>query len=214
MNTSKETFNMGKLFLAVVFYPAVRILYHPKVYFENEKRKKISLDKPTILVCNHISHIDGTVVSYLFRRFPLRHLAAKDRFEQGGFIGWYLRQSKCIPIDRQSISTEWVHTSLQTLTRDKVSIAIYPEGKHGKNHRILPFHSGVTMLAALAQTPVMLVYNDGPYRIGQRCRFMISDPFFLEPPTQGMTADYVQQQTDLLHRKMLELQRHLCEKVN
>lgn len=210
---SKSTFDFGKFFLSVIFYPAARILYHPQVFFENENRKKLSLDVPTILICNHISHIDGTIVSYVFRKFPLRHLAAKDRFEQGGFIGWYLKKSKCIPIDRQSISTEWVHTSLQALTQEKVSLAIYPEGKHGKNHEILPFHSGVTMLAVLAQVPVMLVYNDGPYRVGKRCRFMISEPFRLDPPTQGMTAEYVQQQTDLLHQKMLDLQQLFRNRV-
>lgn len=199
--------------LSAILFPAVKLVYNPKVYFENPSRKSIRFDQPTVVVCNHIAHVDGTVVSYVFRHEKLRHLAAKDRFEQGGFVKWYLENSGCIPIDRKNISTEWVHASIRALRVDGDNIAIYPEGRHGKNREILPFHSGVTMIAALAQCPVVLLYNDGPYRFGKRCRMMVSEPFVLEPPTAGMTADYVQKQTDFLHARMLELQQEFLHRI-
>lgn len=195
-----------------IVYPLARILYNPKIYFEDDYTTKACFAEPSILVCNHIAHVDGTVISYVFHPQPLHHLAAKDRFEQNKFMHWYLSNSGCIPIDRKTISTDWIHNSIKTLKVDKESVAIYPEGRHGQNHEILPFHSGVTMIAAMAQVPIVLLYNNGPYKLTKRCEMMISKPFRLEPPTEGMTAEYVQQQTDLLRDKMLELQKKFNEK--
>ncbi|MCQ2960438.1 MAG: 1-acyl-sn-glycerol-3-phosphate acyltransferase [Bacteroidales bacterium] len=197
-----------------ILYPLVRLIYHPKVYFEDKESQKAFLKEPSILVCNHIAHVDGTVISYIFQPQPIHHLAAKDRFEQNAFLRWYLSNAGCIPIDRKTVSTDWIHTSIKTLKIDKESIAIYPEGRHGKNHEILPFHSGVTMIAAMAQTPIVLLYNNGPYSLTKRCEMLISKPFMLEPPTDGLTSDYVQAQTDLLHEKMIELQQKFYELKN
>lgn len=194
-------------------YFLVRFLYHPKVSFEDGVEREIKLDGPTVIVSNHISHVDGTVVSYLFRKYRPHNLAAKDRFEQGGFVGWYLTKAKCIPIDRKTLSTDWVRISVKTLTVDKQSIAIYPEGRHGHNREILPFHSGVTTIAAMTSCPLVMVYIDGPYRFGKRCRIMISNPFHLDPPTEGMTADYIGEQTEKLHEGMLRLQGELIAKL-
>lgn len=194
-------------------YFLVRFLYHPKVYFEDGVERKIALDGPTIIVSNHISHVDGTVISYLFRRYRLHNLAAKDRFEQGGFVGWYLKKGRCIPIDRKTLSTDWVRISVRTLLVDKESIAIYPEGRHGQNREILPFHSGVSTIAAMTGSPLVMVCIDGPYRFGKRCRIMVSNPFHLDPASDGMTADYIGEQTERLHDRMLRLQASLISKL-
>lgn len=185
------------------------ILFRPKVFFEKEDRRKVELSEPTIIISNHIAHIDGTIVSYVFRKYRLHNLAAKDRFEQGGFMGWYLTKAKCIPIDRQTLSTDWVRTSVRTLTADKENIAIYPEGRHGHNREILPFHSGVTTIAAMTGCQMVMVCLDGPYNIIRRSRLIVSEPFRLEPSTEGLTADYIGDQTEKLREKMIGLQSRL-----
>lgn len=199
-----------KILGAVVFSMA-RVLYHPKVYSENGTKisDKSSLSEPTLLVCNHINHIDGTILSYVYRDYVIRNLAAKDRFEQGGFFKWYLEHSGCIPIDRIGVSTDWIHSSVKVLRQDKQNIAIYPEGRHGKNGEILPFHGGAAMIAAFSSAPVVVAYIEGPYKLFRRSRIIVSDPFRLDAPTEGMTADYIASQTDKMRNKMIELQSKL-----
>jgi len=182
----------------------VRNLLYPKVYYLDPAKQKNVLQEPSILVCNHTSHLDGPVVTTVFRKSKIHNLAAKDRFEQRGF-GFFLRHTGCIPIDRKNADTSWVHQSMKVLRQDKENIAIYPEGRHGSFRQQLPFHTGVTMLTAMAQVPIVLVYIDGPHHFFRRSKLIIAPPIRLAPPANGLTADYIEEQTAILQQKMIEL---------
>lgn len=191
----------------------VHILLRPKVYFSNPERRKAFIEQPSIIVCNHTSHFDGPVINTVFRKNVIHNLAAKDRFEQKNF-GFFLRHTGCIPIDRQNADTSWIHSALNVLNVQKECVAIYPEGRHGEHRKQLPFHSGVTMLAALAQVPIVLVYVDGPLHLaGKRARLIVGEPFRLDPPAAGISADYVEAQTALLQEKMVVLMNELIDKL-
>ncbi|MCF0207455.1 MAG: 1-acyl-sn-glycerol-3-phosphate acyltransferase [Bacteroidales bacterium] len=193
---------------------SVNVVYKPKVFYVNKSKQGNRFDKPTILVCNHINHQDGTIIGTIFRKEIIHHLAAKDRFENNKGMAWYLRHTGCIPIDRQNIDTQWVYQSIDFLTNKNENICIYPEGRHGKNKEILPFHSGVTTIAALSKAQIVMVYNDGPYSLFRRIKLIVSEPFHLDEPTNGMTADYIKEQTDKLRDKMVELQQELFNRIN
>lgn len=198
-----------------ILYPLMWLIFRPTAYTEDGKRiKKPSIDRASLIVSNHIGHMDGTVICYLYRHYILHNLAAKDRFEQGGLMEWYLRNGGCIPIDRKGISTDWLHASVKYLVGGKESVVIFPEGMHGKDHEILPFHSGAATIAAISDAPVIMFYNHGPYRAFRRTKVIISEPFHLERPKAGMTADYISEQTELLHAKMVNMQKewhNLCK---
>lgn len=183
----------------------VRLLLRPKVYYLEPERQINKLAEPSILVINHTSHLDGIIVNTVFSQDCIHNLAAKDRFEQKGF-GFFLRHTKCIPIDRHNPDLSWVHESLRVLQEEKEHIAIYPEGAHGKHREQLPFHSGVIMLAALAQVPVVMVYIDGPHKILiRRSKLIIAPPYRLTPPTEGLNSDYILCQTQILEQRMKNL---------
>lgn len=187
----------------------VRTLIRPKAYFLDPDIGEKGLDGPYILVANHTSHLDGGVVSTVFWPATIRNLAAKDRFEQKWF-GFLLRHTGCIPIDRQNPDLSWVHESLRVLREDKECIGIYPEGAHGSFRHQLPFHPGVTMLTALADVPILMVYMDGPHKLlRKRTRLIVSKPFRLDPPTAGLNSDYINEQTAVLQGKMTELMNEL-----
>jgi len=171
------------------------------------------LDNPSLLIINHTCHLDGPVVTTVFRKDRIHNLAAKDRFEQRGF-GFFLRHTHCIPIDRQNADLSWIHESIKTLQQDKESVAIFPEGRHGEHRKQLPFHPGATMLAAVSQAPLVMVYIDGPIKIfGPRARLIVSPPFHLTPPTNGMNSDYINEQTEVLQQKMKELMEELTKQM-
>lgn len=180
----------------------VRLLLRPKVYFLDAEQQADKLKEPSILFINHTSHLDGPVVNTVFRRDHIHNLAAKDRFEQRGF-GFFLRHTRCIPIDRQHPDLSWIHESLRVLHEEKEHVAIFPEGAHGKHREQLPFHSGVVMLAALAGVPIVMIYIDGPHKIlRKRSKLIVAPPFRLDPPTDGLNSDYVNAQTEALQSKM------------
>jgi len=183
----------------------VRLLLRPKPYFLEEEKQADKLHEPSILVINHTSHLDGPVVNTVFRKDRIHNLAAKDRFEQRGF-GFFLRHTRCIPIDRQNPDLSWIHESLRVLHEEKENVAIFPEGAHGTHRKQLPFHSGVVMLAALANVPIVMVYIDGPHKIlRKRSKLIIAPPYRLDPPVEGLNSEYVEHQTQILQKRMSQL---------
>ena len=183
----------------------VRLLLRPKPYFLDEEKQADKLHEPSILVINHTSHLDGPVVNTVFRKDRIHNLAAKDRFEQPGF-GFFLRHTRCIPIDRQNPDLSWIHESMRVLHEEKENLAIFPEGAHGTHRKQLPFHSGVVMLAALANVPIVMVYIDGPHKIlRKRSKLIIAPPCRLDPPVEGLNSDYVEHQTQVLQKRMSQL---------
>ena len=190
----------------------VRLLLRPKPYFLEEEKQADKLHEPSILVINHTSHLDGPVVNTVFRKDRIHNLAAKDRFEQPGF-GFFLRHTRCIPIDRQNPDLSWIHESLRVLHEEKENVAIFPEGAHGTHRKQLPFHSGVVMLAALANVPIVMVYIDGPHKIlRKRSKLIIAPPYRLDPPVEGLNSEYVEQQTQILQKRMSQLMEEFIQR--
>lgn len=190
-----------------------RMLCKPTVYYLDPSRKDEILAEPSIIVCNHTGHMDGGVVNTALLPHKVHTLAAKDRFEQRGF-GFLLRHTGAIPIDRQNPDTTWIHESLKVLREDKEHIIIYPEGRHGEHRKQLPFHPGVTMLTAIAQVPIVMIYQDGPVELFRRNKLIIAPPFRLEPSEHRLSADYVAEQTELLQEKMKELMNAFIERYD
>ena len=191
----------------------VKVLLRPKLYYVEPPKHPHRLDSPSLLIINHTCHLDGPVVTTVFRENRIHNLAAKDRFEQRGF-GFFLRHTHCIPIDRQNADLSWIHESIKTLQQDKESVAIFPEGRHGEHRKQLPFHPGATMLATVSQAPLVMVYIDGPIKIfGPRARLIVSPPFHLAPPTKGMNSDYINEQTEVLQQKMKDLMEELLKRI-
>lgn len=190
----------------------VRLLLRPKPYFLDQEKQADKLHEPSILVVNHTSHLDGPVVNTVFRKDRIHNLAAKDRFEQPGF-GFFLRHTRCIPIDRQNPDLSWIHESLRVLHEEKENVAIFPEGAHGSHRKQLPFHSGVVMLAALANVPIVMVYIDGPHKIlRKRSKLIIAPPYWLDPPVEGLNSEYVEQQTQILQKRMSQLMEEFIQR--
>ena len=191
----------------------VKVLLRPKVSYVEPPKRPHRLDAPSLLIINHTCHLDGPVVNTVFRKDWIHNLAAKDRFEQRGF-GFFLRHTRCIPIDRKNADLSWIHESIKTIQQDKESVAIFPEGRHGEHRKQLPFHPGATMLAAVSQAPLVMVYIDGPIKIfGPRARLIVSPQFHLAPPTNGMNSDYINEQTEMLQQKMKELMEELIKQL-
>lgn len=181
-----------------------RTLLRPRVLYQDPSRKGEILSEPSILISNHTCHMDGPILNTVLQPQKIHSLAAKDRFDQPSF-GFFLRHSGCIPIDREHADTSWLHDSLEVLRVKKEHIAIYPEGRHGEHRKQRPFHPGAIILAAMAQVPIVLVYQDGPARWLHRNGLILSAPFRLPAPEGRVSSQYITEQTQMLEEKMKEL---------
>lgn len=183
-------------------------LFRPKVYYKDKSIQKNKITQPILMVCNHTCHMDGPVIGSIFWKDKIHYLAAKDRFESKP-LAWLMRQCRCIPIDRRDLDTSWIHGACNLLSTVKEPLCIFPEGRHGKNGEILPFHSGVTMLAFIARVPVLLVYIHHSYGFlfGKRAKVMVDIPRQITISPEGLSSDFVDHQTKELRNQMLELQQ-------
>lgn len=203
----KKDFQPNRILGPILLF-AAGLWFRPKIYNEEGKRiRRAVLDSPSLIISNHVSHPDGVLLAYAFRKYTIHPLAAKDRFEQGGLMEWFLKTFGCIPIDRENSSTEWMHSSIKVIKEYGESVAIYPEGRHGHNGEILPFHAGGTMLAAFTGVPLVYVYVDGKFGFFKRCRMIVSNPVTMPAPTDGLNAEYFETQTGAQREKILEMQR-------
>lgn len=190
----------------------VHLLLRPKSYYCGAEQEGRPL-KPAIYVINHTSHLDGPLVTSVLRKARIHNLAAKDRFEQKVF-GFFLRHTGCIPIDRKSSDLSWVHESLRVLAAGE-SVAIFPEGAHGKHRQQLPFHPGAAMLASMSDAPIVMVYVDGPPSLLRlRNRLMVSEAFRLPAPEDGINSAYIMEQTELLQSRMKDMTENLASMEN
>ena len=191
----------------------INVILRPKVYYVEPPKQRRKLDHPSLVILNHTGHLDGPVVTTVFRKDKIHNLAAKDRFEQRGF-GFFLRHTGCIPIDREKPDLSWVRAAIKTIRQDKESVAIFPEGRHGEHRKQLPFHPGAAMLAAVSQAPLVMVYIDGPIKVfGPRVRMIVSPEFRLAPPTDGLNTEYINEQTEVLQEKMKSLMEEFIKRV-
>jgi 1-acyl-sn-glycerol-3-phosphate acyltransferase len=111
----------------------------------------------TYVFCvNHQSHMDIPVVLAALP-IPFRFAAKKELFRIP-FLGWHLRRSGHIAIDRQN-----PHAAVKSFRdagerlRGGVSLVFFPEGGTSFDGSIKPFKGGGFVLAGQAQAPIVPV---------------------------------------------------------
>ncbi|MES1257876.1 MAG: lysophospholipid acyltransferase family protein [Acidobacteriota bacterium] len=125
--------------------------------FENIVRGRTYL-----LVANHQSLIDIPLVSYI--PLDIKCMARADLFRIP-WVGWTLRMSKEISIDRKDPrnAARAMRQCVKVL-RGGCSILIYPEGTRSPDGNLLPFSEGPFQLAIREGIPVLPVVLDGTGR--------------------------------------------------
>jgi len=154
--------------------------------------EKVDFSKAHLFAANHISAMDIPVL-YTNLKCQFRIVANKDLFKHP-FMGWHLRRSGQIPIDRSSPRATFksLHMAVEDL-KNGLSVAIFPEGGRSKDGRIQEFMNGGFYVAVKAQAPVVPVAIVGTYEMLPMDTFHIKpqklEIHFGEPiPTAGLTT--------------------------
>jgi len=113
---------------------------------------------PALLVCNHLSHVDGLLVGSCVQRF-VRFLVYRPYYEHWAFHH-LLRLMKAIPI---AAGSRDVMASLEQARRELQSghvVCVFAEGSISRTGNLLPFKRGFERIASGLDIPIVPVYLD------------------------------------------------------
>jgi 1-acyl-sn-glycerol-3-phosphate acyltransferase len=118
---------------------------------------------PCLLVVNHQSLFD---IPTLFLAVPGRtRFVAKQSLFRIPFLGWAMRASGCIPIDRGNRARavrSLMHAAHRV--RGGTSVVLFAEGTRSRDGRLAPFKKGGFHLALQAGVPVVPIAISGSFR--------------------------------------------------
>jgi acyl-[acyl-carrier-protein]-phospholipid O-acyltransferase/long-chain-fatty-acid--[acyl-carrier-protein] ligase len=119
----------------------------------------VPLHGPALLVCNHMSHVDGLLVGACVQRF-IRFLIYRPIYEAKA-LNWLFRQMKAIPVsgrNRKEI-IESLERAREELRQGHV-VCIFAEGAISRTGNLLPFKRGFEKIVDGLDVPVIPVHLD------------------------------------------------------
>lgn len=117
-----------------------------------------------LIMANHNSFID---IPVLFKSIPFyTYFIAKKELKKIPLLGWYIKASGMIFIDRQD-KTKSIESIAQAgkLVENGKSVIIFPEGTKSKDGKIAPFKKGGFHLAEQAGVPILPVKIEGARKV-------------------------------------------------
>jgi 1-acyl-sn-glycerol-3-phosphate acyltransferase len=106
-----------------------------------------------VFVANHQSHYDTPI---LFSSLPYQlRVIAKESLGRFPFIGWHLRRTGHMLVDRSRPDRAKVFGWASRLTANGLSLFVFPEGTRSRDGRVARFKGGSFYLAMEAGLPVV-----------------------------------------------------------
>jgi 1-acyl-sn-glycerol-3-phosphate acyltransferase len=121
-----------------------------------------------IIAANHISHFDPLTLAhyvYLAGRWP--RFLGKASLWRVPVIGFLLRKTQQIPVERGSVEAVKSLDALIDALRDGAAVVIYPEGTTTREPQLWPMRgkTGAARLALVTGAPVIPVAMWGPQQV-------------------------------------------------
>ncbi|MBC7783135.1 MAG: 1-acyl-sn-glycerol-3-phosphate acyltransferase [Burkholderiales bacterium] len=112
-----------------------------------------------IVISNHISSLDPLLIQSVVDR-PIAWMVAREYYEAPA-LKWLFEGIQAIPVSRDGRDSSALRAAFRTLEAGRV-LGIFPEGRiQLRPPAILPFQSGVAMIAVRSGAPVIPVYQTG-----------------------------------------------------
>lgn len=151
-----------------------RIVWRARVY----GTQNVPATGPLIVACNHVSYLDPPLLGSLCPR-RISYMAKKELFVIP-ILGGVIRALGAYAVDREGSATAAIKRSLQVLQAGG-AVGIFPEGRRNLTGDTPP-QTGVALLAALAQVPVVPACVRGTDRALRLSRISVAFGVPLAPP--------------------------------
>jgi 1-acyl-sn-glycerol-3-phosphate acyltransferase len=126
---------------------------------------------PAILVSNHVSGLDPLLIQSCCSRL-ITFMMAREYYDLRG-LNWIYRTVEAIPVERSGRDMAATRAAFRSLEQGRV-LGLFPEGKIAPTRKLLPFQTGVALIAIRAQVPVFPVYLDGTQRGKEMVRALVT----------------------------------------
>ncbi len=136
------------------------ILKTSRITVEVEGEENVHVNRPTIYCVNHPSAMDIPIL-FVHLKVPFRFLSKRVLFHVP-FLGWHLRRSGHIPVERGK-----PHDAMRSFElaarkiREGRSVVLFPEGARSPEGQLGEFKRGTFLLAVEAQAPVVPITLNG-----------------------------------------------------
>jgi 1-acyl-sn-glycerol-3-phosphate acyltransferase len=114
-----------------------------------------------ILVCNHVSGLDPMLLQSACRRLII-WMMAREYYDIRS-LTWLYKLVEAIPVDRSGRDLAATRAALRALHQGRV-VGIFPEGRIETSQDLLPFQTGVALMAIKTGVPVYPAYLEGTQR--------------------------------------------------
>lgn len=162
-----------------LMYHAVRfvMLHHgiPGVKFSSKVADGVDFNKPSVIICNHQSHID-LACQLIFT--PRIIFLTNNWVWNNPLYGFLIRHAEYYPVAE---GIDELMPKLRSLVERGYSIAVFPEGTRSRDCRIGRFHQGAFHIAAELGLDILPMYLYGPGRIlPKRTYHLRKGPIYIE----------------------------------
>ena len=121
-----------------------------------------------VFVSNHQSIYDIPVV---FSSLPFQlRIIAKESLGQFPFLGWHLRRTGHLLVDRRNPDRAGILRRWKALVGQGLSLIVFPEGTRSADGRVGSFKAGSVLLAIEAGLPIVPVSVDGTRHVMHKGR--------------------------------------------
>lgn len=121
-------------------------------------RENLPRDTGALLVCNHLSWIDGLLIGITCPRSP--RMVAYAQYVQSPAVGWFSRITRVIPIvpgTRQAVDA--VRQAREALKAGEY-VCVFAEGVLSRTGQLLQFQPGLLKILKDTGAPVVPIYLD------------------------------------------------------
>lgn len=144
-----------RFFLRFIIWLMIHIVYRVDVVGS----PNIPKNGPALIVSNHVSYIDGLILSTVFPRF-IRYLAHRNFYDHP-LLHHLMRFAYAIPIE--SGSDEKVAASInraREALKEGHIVCIFAEGRLTRTGHLLPFRTGLERIVEGLDVPIIPVHLD------------------------------------------------------
>ncbi|MBN2241696.1 MAG: 1-acyl-sn-glycerol-3-phosphate acyltransferase [Acidobacteria bacterium] len=181
-----------------------------------EGLENVDSGRPMIFVANH-SGLHDILSLAAFLPIQFRWVAKKSLFRVP-FMGWHMRRSGYIAIDRDNPrdAAKSIIRAAKTIRDGKSAIA-FPEGTRSRTGALGKFHSGAFALALRTGVPLVPISLEGSWRVirpktlkvnpGVILRIRIGSPIDLSSYSRGEKHRLMEDVWGIMNRTLEDLRR-------